>query len=179
MTYIKKPRIWSMPDDDLRFRPTTKHDLTAEWTNYFDSLKLDHKLFTITVVFKPNDGNNSKDRWESEYRTAVLNKFRRALVKNKKYQSKALLHDDFFYFERHEASIHKISGSRNPFHIHALLPIPSHQIERVWDEVNQEPKPRLLKDVLSIATVQDLEMKPVIESLTIAWVRYITKCKEV
>lgn len=177
MTYVKKLKVWSAPDDDLRFRRPTKHEMTAKLANFYDSFKSDHQLFAITVVFKPIDANNDQARWESEYRTAVLNKFRRAIVKNKKYQSTALPYPDIYYFEWNEASIHRISGSRKPPHIHALLPIRNHQVKRVWDEVTMTPKPRLLKDVQSIATVQNMLMEPIIEGHTIDWVRYITKSK--
>lgn len=177
MTYVKKPKIWSTPDDDLQFRRPTKHEKTAKWAEFMDSFKSDHQLFTITVVFKPIDANNNQARWESEYQTAVLNKFRRALVSNKKHQPKALPFDYLFYFEWNEASVHRISGSRKPPHIHALLPIPNRQVKRIWDEATMTPKPRLLKDVQSIATVQNMLLEPIIEGHTIDWVRYITKSK--
>lgn len=165
--------------DEFIYKAPTKHDVTAGWSKFFDGLKNNHKLFHLTVVFKPEDGNNSQSRWESEYHSTVLNKFRRTIESSKKYQQNAIPFDHFYYFEKNEASIHRISGSRKPFHVHGILPIRNEQIYRVWDEENQTPKERLLKDVLSIKTVENIHMKPIIDGSTVVWIRYITKFKQI
>jgi hypothetical protein len=135
-------------------------------------------LLAFTVVFKPVDVNNSKSRWESEYSNRVLNKIRRLLERNTDNWSKAIPLDTLFYFEREESSIYRISGSRSPFHVHALLPIPAYQLHRVFCTDTDSITELLKKDLLSIDVVQDVLLEKIKESKSDVWLRYISKRKE-
>lgn len=163
---------------------TTRYNLskdiqTKHWTEFFDSKRQDHQLFAITVVFKPIDRNNSRERWETEYAAGVLKKFRRAIEPNQANQESALPFPDFYFFERFESSGLRTAGRRTPFHIHSLLPIRKSQLHRVWSHDNNNLKDRLLKDINSIESVQSILVEPVKEGHTMDWVRYITKQKQI
>jgi hypothetical protein len=157
---------------------TKKQVLTTAWTEFFDSLKTNHELFALTVVFHPVDQNNSQERWEGEYTAGVLKKFRSALERNPSNHDTALPFPDFYYFERNEASVHRVSGSRKPFHIHALLPIRKDQVQRVWSIDNNDLKERLVQDIYSLGTIQSILVEPVREGCTLDWVRYVAKFKQ-
>lgn len=157
--------------------PLSKRNQTEAYANWLSSPEHDWKLFAVTVVFKPIDNNNSKARWEDEYTKRVLGKFRKAIEPNSKNQSNILPLPDLYYFERNEASIFKVSGSRNPFHIHAILPIYKHHVRRVWSEDDQALQSRLNKDLLSVDTMQSILFEPIEDARTVDWVRYITKFK--
>jgi hypothetical protein len=135
-------------------------------------------LLAFTVVFKPVDANNSKSRWESEYSNRVLNKIRRLLERNPDNWSKAIPLDTMFYFEREESSIFRSSGSRSPFHVHALLPIPTYQLHRVFCSDTDAITELLKKDLLSIDVVQNVLLEKIKESNSDVWLRYISKRKE-
>ena len=158
---------------------TKKQALTQAWSDFFESLKTDHTLFAVTVVFHPVDQNNSQERWEGEYTAGVLKKFRRALDRQPASQEHALPFPEFYYFERNEASIHRITGSRKPFHIHALLPIRKEQVYRIWSSDNDALQERLQKDIYSLGTIQSILIEPVRDGHTLDWVRYVTKFKQV
>lgn len=168
-------------NNDTNLKPTypTKNDLTKGWSEFFDGLKSENVLFALTVVFRPVDANNSRERWETDYKNGVLRAFRRAVERSKKAQETCLPYDDFFYFERNEGSIHRVSGSRRPFHIHALLPIRRSQAHRIWSEDLNCLKERIEKDIYSIDTVASLLVEKVREGHTLDWTRYITKQKQV
>lgn len=152
---------------------------TQQWTEFFDSKRQDHQLLSITVVFKPIDRNNSRERWETEYAAGVLGKFRRAIEPNPDNQERALPFPDFYFFERFESTGLRTAGRRSPFHIHSLLPIRKSQLHRIWSHDNNDLTDRLLKDIKSLGTVQDILVVPVAEGRTIEWVRYITKQKQI
>ncbi len=154
-----------------------KQALTQGWADFFESLKANHQLFAVTVVFYPVDQNNSQERWEGEYTSGVLKKFRRTLERNPSNQETALPFPDFYYFERNEASIHRVTGSRKPFHIHALLPIRKDQVHRVWSIDNNDLKERLQQDIYSLGTIQSILVEPVRDGHTLDWVRYVAKFK--
>jgi len=163
---------------------TTKYNLSKDtqskvWTEFFDSNRQDHQLLAITVVFKPVDRINTKGRWETEYAVGVLGKFRRAIEPNPGNQDRALPFPDFYFFERFESSGLRTAGRRSPFHIHSLLPIRKSQLHRIWSHDNNDLTDRLLKDIKSLGTVQDILVEPVAEGRTIEWVRYITKQKQI
>lgn len=164
---------------DLKHTYPTKNELTKCWAEFFDGLKSENELFTLTVVFRTVDANNSRERWESDYKNGVLRAFRRALERSNRAQETCLPYDDFYYFERNEGSIFRVSGSRRPFHIHALLPIRRSQAHRVWSEDLNHLKERVEKDVYSIDTVASLLVEKVKEGHTLDWTRYITKQKQV
>jgi hypothetical protein len=157
----------------------SKDTQTKAWTEFFDSKRQDHQLFAITVVFKPIDRNNSRERWETEYAAGVLKKFRRAIEPNQANQESALPFPDFYFFERFESSGLRTAGRRTPFHIHSLLPIRKSQLHRVWSHDNNNLKDRLLKDINSLKTIQSILVEPLKEGHTIDWVRYITKQKQI
>jgi len=145
------------------FIHTTKEELTQAWSDWFDSLREDHELLAITIVFRPVDRNNSEARWETEYKEGVLRRFRRAIERSEESQKHALPFEDFKYFERNEGSIFRVSGSRKPFHIHALLPIRKSQFNRIWSSDNDNLKERLMKDIYSLGTVQSVLVEKVTE----------------
>lgn len=155
----------------------SKRIQTEAYADWLSSNKNDWSLFALTVVFKPIDANNSKARWEDEYTKRVLGKFIKAIEPGSKNSTTVLPLPDLYYFERNEASIFKVSGSRNPFHIHAILPIWNHQVNRVWSDDDEALKPRLLKDLMSIDTVQSILIEPIVDSKTVDWVRYMSKFK--
>lgn len=157
--------------------PTLKQTLTKAWSDFFQSLQPVHTLFAITIVFRTVDANNSQERWETEYTSGVLKKIRRSLERQSASQDHVLPFPDFYYFERNESSIHRVTGSRKPFHIHALLPIRSEQVYRIWSVDNNDLHERLLKDIYSLGTVQSILIEPVREGHTLDWVRYVTKFK--
>jgi hypothetical protein len=157
-----------------------KSKLTEAWSEFFDSLRSEHELFAVTVVFRPVDQNNSQARWEGEYKEGVLRRFQRALDGNKSVQEgTSFAYPDFFYFERNEASVFRVTGSRKPFHIHALLPIRKSQVYRIWSIDNSDLKERLKTDIFSLGTVQSILVEPVRVGHTLDWTRYITKLKAV
>ncbi len=158
---------------------TKKQALTKGWSDFFESLKTEHQLFALTIVFRPVDQNNSQERWEGEYTAGVLKKFRQALERHPSNQESALPFPDFYYFERNEASVHRVSGSRKPFHIHALLPIRKNQLGRIWSMDNNDLKERLKQDVYSLGTIQSILVEPVRDGHTLDWVRYVAKFKQI
>jgi len=166
-----------------RHKSMTKYDRERLIQAYCDWLnsKQDANEWTLlafTVVFKPVDTNNSQSRWESEYSNRVLNKVRKLLERNPKNWSKAIPLDTMFYFERDETSIFRVSGSRSPFHIHAILPIPKHQLHRIFcNETNSITK-LLEKDLLSIDVVQNVLLEKITNGNSDVWLRYISKRKE-
>lgn len=166
-----------MKDPEYETRLPTKQELTKAYSEWFESKREDWTLFTVTVVFKPVDQNNRKERWEDEYTKRVLGKIRKAIEPRVANQEQALPFPNFYYFERNEASMFRVTGSRKPFHIHALLPIRNYQVGRFWSIDNQNVKERLLKDFHSIDTVQSVLIEPVPPETSIDWVRYITKSK--
>ncbi len=135
-------------------------------------------LFTCTVVFKPIDSNNSKSRWEDEYKTRVLRKIRRRLESNKKNQENAIPYEEFFFFERYEKSKFKKTRKRCPFHIHSLLPIRTSQVHRFWSFEDSDLNPRVKKDIESIDVVQDVLIEQVGNEDPSRWIHYITKEKD-
>lgn len=163
--------------NDLTTNRLTKTDLQISWKDWLESKRDEWELLTITVVFQPIDLNNSQARWEDEYKKRVLQKFRRALESNTNEQAKAIPYEEFFYFERDEASIFKATGSRKPFHIHGLLPIRKSQFYRVWSSDTNTLQERLQKDLASIDTVQSVLVEPILQGKTLDWVRYISKGK--
>jgi hypothetical protein len=169
-----------MPTKNIPLPCTPKSELSKAWSDFFDELKEENILLTLTVVFKPVDRNNSCARWESEYKQRVLNRFRRA-INRKRDDSKGLglVFPDFYYFERNEASVFRKTGSRKPFHIHALLPIRKSELHRVWSIDNNCLKKRLSDDLYSLDTVQSIDVEQVREGKTLDWVRYITKYKQI
>jgi hypothetical protein len=164
------------------FRSTTyqKLILTHEWNQWFNCLVEDDdwNLFACTVVFKPIDRNNSKERYESDYRTKVLDKVKKRLERHPENYPNCIPFEHFYFFEREQKSLKKLTSKKSPFHVHSLLPIKTCHIHRFWNEESSSLHPRLLKDILSIDVVQDVLIEPVQEGQSINWVRYITKSKE-
>jgi hypothetical protein len=157
----------------------TKQEQTQVWSDWFDSLRDEHELLAITIVFRPQQQNNTQARWETEYNEGVLRRFRRAIERSEARQDHALPFPDFSYFERNESSIFRVSGARKPFHIHALLPIRKSQFHRVWSIDNESLHDRLNRDIYSLGTVQSLLVEKVREGQTRDWTRYITKMKQI
>ena len=157
----------------------TKNQLLKAWSYWFDSKSDEWTLFTLTVVFKSGGLKPRPDRWESEYRTRVLQKIRRALEPKQKNQTNAIPYEEFFYYEKDDSSFFRISRSHKPHHIHALLPIKKSQVNRFWSIDNSDLKERLHKDIYSIETIQSVLVEPVKTTHSINWVKYLLKGKQI
>lgn len=154
------------------------NDLLAAW--FKSKVDADEwRLFTCTVVFKPIDNNNTKTRYEDEYKNRFLNKVRRRLERSVIHQSKTIPYEECFYYERYEKSRLKVAGRRNPPHIHSLIPIRTNQVHRFWSYDENRLHPRLFKDLHSIDVVQDVLIEPVRETGSFEWLMYLTKQKEI
>jgi hypothetical protein len=154
-----------------------KSELTLQWCEFFKAMQEDHQLLAMTVVFKPIDRINTRERWESEYTAGVLKKIRRALEPNQTNQESAIPFEDFYYFERFAKTGLRTVGRKCPFHIHSLLPIRKAQLRRIWSFDNNNLTERLLKDIKSLQTVQSILVEPIKDQDPIKWIRYITKQK--
>lgn len=156
---------------------TKRQALINGWTEFFNNMKKEHELLACTVTFRPNDLNNSRERWECEYSSGVLGKLRKAIERNPNNRERSLPFPNFFYFERNESSIFRISGSRRPFHIHGILPIRKSQLDRIWSFENNDLKEKVKKDIYSIGTIESILVEEVRESETDKWISYISKMK--
>ena len=131
------------------------------------------------MLFRSGGQIARPDRWETEYRTRVLQKIRRTLEPNVKNQDTTIPYEYFLYYEKDDSSFFRISRSHKPHHIHALLPIRKSQVHRFWSLDNLELQTRVHKDFHSIRTIQSILIEPVKSDLSIDWVRYIGKGKEI
>jgi hypothetical protein len=134
--------------------------------------------FSCTVVFRPIDNINTRDRFEQEYKNRVLRKIRRRLERSTKYQRTAIPYEELYYFERYEKSKFRATGKRCPFHIHSLLPIRTSQVHRFWSYENNNLNARIAKDIHSIDIVQDVLIEPIRCGEVLPWLLYISKAKE-
>jgi hypothetical protein len=157
----------------------TKRDLLVAWSDWFDSKGAEWQLFTMTAVFKAGGNTPRPDRWESEYRNKILLKIRRALERSEKNYDFAIPFDDFCYYEFDEASIFRVSGSRKPHHIHALIPIRKSSVYRFWSIDDNDLQNRIKKDILSISSVGSILVEPVKEGGTRDWISYCLKNKNI
>jgi hypothetical protein len=164
------------------FRSTTykKLILTHEWNQWFNLFVQDDEwnLFTCTVVFRPVDQYNSKERYESDYKYKVLGKVKNRLERHPARYTNCIPFEHFYYFEREQKSIKKLSSKKCPFHVHSLLPIKTCHYHRFWNQDDSSLNSRLMKDLLSIDVVQDVLIEPIRDSESINWISYITKSKE-
>ena len=157
----------------------TKNELSEAWSLWFESKSDEWDLFTLTVVFKSGGAKPRPDRWESEYKRRVLQKFRKSLEPKTTNQEIALPFEEFFYYEKDDASFFRLTKSHKPHHIHALLPIRKSQTYRVWSTDNEDLQDRLKKDIHSIDTVQSILVEKIADQSTVNWVRYVLKGKSV
>ena len=158
-----------------------KVQLNDAYFRWFQS-KVDNdewRLFTCTVVFNPIDNNNTKHRFEDEYKKRFLNKIRRRLTTNARDQLSAIPFEECYYYERFEKSRLKVAGKCNPPHIHSIIPVRTEQVHRFWSYDNNRLHPRLFKDLHSIDIVQDVLIEPVWDIGSFGWLMYVTKEKEV
>jgi hypothetical protein len=155
----------------------TKNDLAKAWSDWFESKSEEWDLYTLTVVFNSRGRQAKPDRWEGEYKKYVLNKIKRALEPNRKNQEYAIPYEEFCYYEFEESSIHRITSSRKPHHIHGLIPIRKKQIHRFWSTDNNNLQERIRKDICSIHTVQSILIEKIEPGKTIDWIRYTIKGK--
>ena len=137
------------------------------------------RIFSCTVVFKPIDRINTKDRYEQEYKKRVLQKIRRRLERSKIYQNTAIPYEELFYFERTEKSKFRATEKRCPYHIHSLIPIRVSQVHRFWSYDENQLNRRLNKDITSIDIVQDVLIEPIRDAEALAWLMYMTKYKNI
>jgi len=170
-------------DEYNKYFRTTSYDKlvqTDAWNNWLNKLVNDGEwtLFTCTVVFKPIDQHNTKDRWTSDYKNKVLWKFKKRLENRPENIPHTIPFEDFYYFERFEKSKLRQTKTKSPFHIHSLIPIRSAQVHRMWSYDENKLDERLLKDLLSIDVVQNVLIEPVRPNESINWIRYITKLKD-
>jgi hypothetical protein len=157
----------------------TRNDLLIAWTDWFDSKSDEWQLFTLTAVFKAGGNIPRSDRWESEYRNKILLKIRRALERSEKNYDFAIPFDDFCYYEFDEASIFRVSGSRKPHHVHALIPIRKSSVYRFWSIDDNNLQSRLIKDIYSIDTVGSILVEPIKVGGTRDWISYCLKNKNI
>lgn len=157
----------------------TKHELANQWAKWLESNLDKWSLFTLTVVFNSGGISPNPTKWESEYKTKVLNKIKRRLEPNKNNQINAIPFDEFYFYEKNEASIHKLTGSRKPHHIHAIIPIKNEQLYRFWDSDNNCLNQKINKDIKSIDSVQSILIERITPNMTINWINYIAKGKAI
>lgn len=157
----------------------TKIELTKSWSDWFESKNNDWDLFTMTVVFKSGGKVARPDKWNTEYKTRVLQKIRRVIEPNQKNQELAIPFEEFFYYEKDDSSFFRVSRSHKPHHIHALLPIRKSQIYRFWSSDRDDLQERIKKDLYSIETVQSFLIERVKINHTIDWVKYLLKGKQI
>ncbi len=157
----------------------TKSELSDAWSLWFESKYAEWDLFTLTVVFKSGGMKPRPDRWESEYKRRVLQKFRKSLEPKATNQELALPFEEFFYYEKDDSSFFRTSKSHKPHHIHALLPIRKTQTYRVWSTDSEDLQDRLKRDILSIDTVQSILVERIANQATVNWVKYVLKGKSV
>jgi hypothetical protein len=155
----------------------TRSELLSAWSDWFELKREDWDLFTATIVFKAGGKIARPEKWESEYRTRVLNKIRRLIEGNEKNREYAVPFEEFIHYEFDEASIFRDSGSRKPHHIHALIPIPKSRTYRIWSIDSNDIQDRLKKDLLSIDTVQSILIEPIPVDRSRDWVSYCLKGK--
>lgn len=154
----------------------TRNDLLKAWSEWLASND-DWQLFTLTVVYKASGSKANPEKWESFYRTKVLQKIRRALEPNSKNQKTAIPFEDFFYYEFDQASIFKTTKSRKPHHIHGVIPIRKSQLTRVWSTDENTIHANVYRDILSINEVQSIDIQPLIKGHEIDWIKYCAKGK--
>lgn len=167
-------------DEYNKYFRTTSYDKlvqTEAWNIWLNN-EGEWKLFTCTVVFKPIDQYNTKDRWTSDYKNKVLWKFKKRLENRPENIPHTIPFEDFYYFERYEKCKMRQTKTKSPFHIHSLIPIRSAQVHRMWSYDENKLDERLRKDLLSIDVVQNVLIEPVRPNESINWIRYITKLKD-
>jgi len=157
----------------------TKNGLLTAWADWFESKSNEWDLFTLTVVFKAGGKVPRPDRWESEYKNRVLIKVRRSLERNEKNYEFAIPYDDFCYYEFDEVSIFRVSGSRKPHHVHALIPIRKPSTYRFWSVDNDAIQERLKKDIYSIESIGSILVEPIRMKKLRDWISYCTKGKSI
>ena len=131
----------------------------------------------MTVVFRSGGKLPRPNKWESEYKTRVLQKIRREIEPNEKNQELAIPFEEFFYYEKDDSSFFRASRSHKPHHIHSLIPIRKSQVYRFWSIDSNDLQERIRKDLYSIETIQSVLVEKVKPSQTIDWVKYLLKGK--
>lgn len=162
----------------IRIYPT-KNELLEAWSDWFESKSDEWDLFTLTVVFKSGGLTPRPNRWESEYKTQILKKIRKALEPKLENQTNAIPYEEFFYYEKDDSSLFRVSRSHKPHHIHALLPIRKSQVHRFWSVDKNDLQERIEKDLYSIETVQSVLIERVKTDHTLDWVKYLLKGKTI
>ena len=155
----------------------TKNELLLAWSDWFESKTDEWELFTMTVVFRSGGKLPRPNKWESEYKTRVLQKIRREIEPNEKNQELAIPFEEFFYYEKDDSSFFRASRSHKPHHIHSLIPIRKSQVYRFWSIDSNDLQERIRKDLYSIETIQSVLVEKVKPSQTIDWVKYLLKGK--
>jgi hypothetical protein len=155
----------------------TKNELLQAWSDWFDSKSDEWDLFTMTVVFKSGGQVARPNKWESEYKTRVLQKIRREIEPNQKNQELAIPFQEFFYYEKDDSSFFRASRSHKPHHIHSLIPIRKSQSHRFWSIDSNDLQERIKKDIYSIETIQSVLVEKIKPNHTIDWVKYLLKGK--
>lgn len=155
----------------------TRNDLLLAWSNWFELRREGWDLFAFTIVFKSGGKIARPEKWESEYRTRVLNKFKRLIEGNEGNREYAIPFEEFIHYEFDESSIFRSTGSRKPHHIHALVPISKSRTYRIWSIDSNSIQDRLRKDLLSINTVQSILVEPIPANHSRDWIGYCLKGK--
>jgi hypothetical protein len=155
----------------------SKNELLQAWADWFESKTDEWELFTMTVVFKSGGKIPRPEKWESEYKTRVLQKIRREIEPNQKNQELAIPFEEFFYYEKDDSSFFRVSRSHKPHHINSLIPIRKSQVNRFWSIDTGDLQERIKKDLYSIDTIQSILVEKVKSDRTIDWVKYLLKGK--
>lgn len=157
----------------------TRSELLTAWSDWFVSKNDEWDLFTLTVVFKAGGKIARPERWEFEYKTRVLLKIKQALERNKKNFDFAIPFEDFCFYEFDESSILRITRSRKPHHIHALIPIRKASGYRFWSIDNNDLQEKLKMSIYSIDTVGSILVEPLNISKVKDWITYCLKGKKI
>lgn len=173
----------------------TKNELLLAWSDWFESKTDEWELFTMTVVFKSGGKVPRPEKWEGEYKNRVLMKIRKRLepglftdkrfvnLETQENREKlrgcthVIPYEDFFYYEKDDSSLFRVSRSHKPHHIHSLLPIEKSQVHRFWSIDSDDLQDRIQKDIYSIETVQSVLVEKIKAGNTIDWIKYLHKGK--
>jgi len=137
------------------------------------------RWIAVSVNFKSTRDTYTRNECESEYESKVLYKIKKRIKRNHKFNENLIPIVDEFYFEKEQKSKTKFNLHKNPKHIHAMVPIPYEFIGKIWDESKSQPDLRLIHDIKSLHTIDQVFIEPVRLDEMIKWVCYIRKQKGV
>lgn len=154
----------------------TKEDIIANESNWLEGLRYKFEYFALTVVFK-DKVNNNEIRWTDEYNKRIIGKIAKLIYPSKRTNDFSKSLSPHSYYEKDIRSKFKNFTDQSPHHIHALLQIEKRRSFKIWDYHKNEISERLKKDLLSVDTVQSIEMKIISAGMIEGWLKYIQKGK--